>query len=90
MPLNCDLAAARAVAERLRAAIEATAIELADGRVLHVTASFGVATGGGPTIDLARLIHAADVALYRAKEGGRNRVETEEVEPVSDGQDARG
>jgi len=89
MPLNCDRDGARAVAERLRAAIEATAIELADGRVLHVTASFGVATGGGPTIDLARLIHAADVALYRAKEGGRNRVEVEEVEPVSDGQDTR-
>jgi diguanylate cyclase (GGDEF)-like protein len=40
----------------------------------HVTSSFGVAALG-PTQDDTALIAAADAALYRAKEAGRNRVE---------------
>jgi hypothetical protein len=45
-----------------------------------VTASFGTASGfpsGGESIVLA-----ADAALYRAKENGRNCVMAEEIEPA--------
>ncbi len=61
--------AGRAVAERLRQAINAEAI--AD--VGHVSASFGV-TALRQTDTLAEVIQRADEALYRAKAEGRNRV----------------
>jgi diguanylate cyclase (GGDEF)-like protein len=41
-------------------------------RQLHVTVSIGIADGEG---DPEKVVRAADRALYRAKEGGRNRVE---------------
>ncbi|MBA5637297.1 diguanylate cyclase [Duganella sp. LX20W] len=77
MPGNCDLQGASAVAERMRRAIEAAPLTLSNGHVLHVTASFGVAASEGPHLALDSLFHAADLALYRAKHQGRNRVECE-------------
>jgi diguanylate cyclase (GGDEF)-like protein len=58
------------VAERLRVA-------LADARPggLAVTASFGVASAVGAGARFDELFAAADASLYRAKAGGRNRVE---------------
>lgn len=65
------------VAERLRGAIAAEPV-LADGHALNVTASVGVATAeAGASSD--DVVAAADAALYRAKKGGRNRVEAAEV-----------
>jgi two-component system cell cycle response regulator len=63
----------RLVAERLRSAIANVPIQ-AEGRGLNVTASVGVAAGdiGTPCDDV---VSAADAALYRAKNHGRNRVE---------------
>jgi GGDEF domain-containing protein len=43
---------------------------------LSVTASMGVATSAGIDSMAKDVIKAADEALYRAKEGGRNRIET--------------
>ena len=65
-----------AVAERLRARIEDNQLVLPEGRV-RVTASIGVAgtDAGNPHANAADLITLADRALYRAKGGGRNRVE---------------
>lgn len=68
-------AAALAAAERARRAVASTRTPLADGGVLKVTASFGVATyapQSGEPVD--RLLHRADEALYAAKAAGRNRV----------------
>jgi diguanylate cyclase (GGDEF)-like protein len=43
-------------------------------RVLSVTVSIGVAEPSGEGVKPAQVIRAADDALYRAKEAGRNRV----------------
>ncbi|MDQ3037547.1 MAG: GGDEF domain-containing protein [Myxococcota bacterium] len=64
-----------AVAERLRAGVEALRIEVAGAHV-PVTISVGVATQS-PESDHAgveELLAVADAALYRAKASGRNRV----------------
>lgn len=75
MPAHCSLEQACALADRLRQAIERAPLTLAGCQVLHVTASFGVATATGPAAALDHLLHAADLALYNAKRKGRNRVE---------------
>ncbi|UFS69914.1 diguanylate cyclase [Geomonas sp. RF6] len=63
------------VAERLRQAVQAISWP-APMRDLAVTVSLGVATYPSPLVDgVESLFRHADEALYRAKIGGRNRVE---------------
>ncbi|MBV8604414.1 MAG: diguanylate cyclase [Pelomonas sp.] len=73
---GADAAAARAVAEQLRGACEALAIPHPDAPAGGVvTISLGVAAcRPGEHQDVEALIAAADAALYRAKQDGRNRV----------------
>lgn len=66
-----DLAAARGASEKLRQVIEQHRFD----KVGTVTVSFGV-TQFVPQDDLNVLLKRVDDALYRAKENGRNRVET--------------
>ncbi|MCA3415247.1 MAG: PleD family two-component system response regulator [Roseomonas sp.] len=61
------------IAERLRAAIADRPIDLGQAK-LPVTVSIGSALAANMT-DAEALIAAADVAMYRAKSLGRNRVE---------------
>jgi diguanylate cyclase (GGDEF)-like protein len=75
---------AEAIAEKLRAAIEDMVVELGPGRYARITASFGVACTGPTIQDQKLLITLADTALYRAKEGGRNRVEAASIGPAAD------
>ncbi len=68
-----DLDGAHTVAEAIRAAVEKLEVELPGGGVLKVTVSIGVSALEGGATDPASLIDAADVALYEAKRGGKNR-----------------
>ncbi|PWC31111.1 diguanylate cyclase [Azospirillum sp. TSO35-2] len=63
----------RVVAERVRRHLARMPIEAPDG-VFRLTASIGIAGLDGATDTLERAIHRADLALYRAKHMGRNRV----------------
>ena len=72
-----DLAAAVAVAEKVRRAVEAFRFH-ARGKRIPITVSCGVAQlREGDTVDAA--FHRADQALYRAKAEGRNRTVVEEA-----------
>ncbi|MBY5411232.1 PleD family two-component system response regulator [Rhizobium leguminosarum] len=66
---------AATVAERLRAAIESAPFMLKhSGEALNVTASFGIASRIASVLTPAQLMKQADLALYEAKNTGRNRV----------------
>ena len=79
--LPCSLEEGVLVAERAREAFEASDIIVEEGKV-DTTVSIGVA-GGPAGTELEVLLAAADTALYQAKRGGRNRVETAEELPLS-------
>ena len=62
------------MAERIRRTVESYRF-LWDGRAVPVTISLGVATLWGENFrSVDALVRAADDYLYRAKQGGRNRV----------------
>ncbi len=72
---GADLDGAAQFAERVRAGLATRRIPSAPG--LRVTASFGVAEHAGES-NSDQLVAAADSALYRAKRGGKDRVERAE------------
>ncbi|MCV2868791.1 diguanylate cyclase [Defluviimonas sp. WL0002] len=72
---DTPLPAARALAERIRHAIEERPFALTDGRSIGVTLSVGLAigaAGAGPSVDV--LLESADRALFKSKSEGRNQV----------------
>jgi diguanylate cyclase (GGDEF)-like protein len=71
------LAGASTLIERCRAQLAETTVTADNGETVRISASFGLACNQqieGLTADA--MIKASDEALYRAKEGGRNRIET--------------
>lgn len=71
---------AHRLAERLRATLETSTSAIGDdGTTAQITASFGVATFGGKIGTLESLMQRADMALYEAKNSGRNRVNTDDT-----------
>jgi two-component system, cell cycle response regulator len=69
-----DLAQGQVIGERLRRAVEGRQFGY-EGKVIPVTISVGLAGMPDPKIkDAAAFVAAADAALYRSKQGGRNRV----------------
>lgn len=73
---GASVSEAALVAERARAHIDALRLNHPEAELGHVSISLGVAAlipAPGDSPD--SLLHSADQALYRAKGGGRNRVE---------------
>jgi diguanylate cyclase (GGDEF)-like protein len=80
--LPCSIDEAVVAAERVRTVFANAGVKV-DETPLATSVSIGVA-GGPAGTDLNALLASADTALYRAKRGGRNRVEiAAEEEPVS-------
>jgi len=73
---NSGFSSTARIAERIRSTLEQ--YELAEG--LRITASFGFAVCQS-TDTWDSWLDRADKALYRAKSAGRNRVETESLQP---------
>ncbi len=71
---NCDEECASGIAERLRDLVSEEPLVTPEGS-FKVTMSLGVAAVNGGGHDADSITRAADQALYRAKELGRNRVE---------------
>lgn len=69
---DAALAAAAAVAERMRLRVESLEVQVA-GQLVRVSASFGIAQQISGEANSA-VLERADAALYRAKSEGRNRV----------------
>lgn len=61
------------IAEKLRKQVSETEFRVRDDQVIDITVSVGVALHDGHP-DHARILRAADDALYRAKNSGRNSV----------------
>jgi diguanylate cyclase (GGDEF)-like protein len=70
---DTPLTGASKVAETLRSQIDNLAIPW-NGNIVRVTASLGLCMALPGELDTLALIGRADVALYRAKAEGRNRV----------------
>jgi diguanylate cyclase (GGDEF)-like protein len=71
---NTKLDEGKALAERLRKAIAASAVAAA-GKEIAITASFGVAAFEASMANVEALVEAADQHLYIAKKNGRNQVQ---------------
>jgi diguanylate cyclase (GGDEF)-like protein len=71
---NATDAAAAAMAERIRADLEAKPFMTPSG-IMRATVSAGIAVSSEERESLQAVLDRADVALYQAKESGRNRVQ---------------
>lgn len=70
---GCGMAETWELAERVRSHVAGCSI-MAGGSSVQVSLSLGVATGQ-TAAEMEKLLHAADSAMYQAKNAGRNRVE---------------
>jgi diguanylate cyclase (GGDEF)-like protein len=70
---NCGPHETWELAERVRNHVAGCNI-MVGGSAVQVSLSLGITTGEAAT-DVEKLLHAADTALYQAKNAGRNRVE---------------
>jgi diguanylate cyclase (GGDEF)-like protein len=73
------------LADRVKSAVETTAFPLVPPGV--ITVSLGVATYPQNGITAGELLEAADIALYAAKQSGKNRVRSAGVDPEARGRE---
>ena len=74
---GCDARTGKLAAERVREAIRKETVPFGQ-ELIPITCSIGVAAlGNGDALTASEVVALADQALYRAKRGGRNRVEVE-------------
>jgi diguanylate cyclase (GGDEF)-like protein/PAS domain S-box-containing protein len=71
---NTDALNASIAAGKLRRAIEDQPCSINGGRAVCVTVSIGVASANNREVGFEMILKNADVALYRAKNKGRNKV----------------
>jgi diguanylate cyclase (GGDEF)-like protein len=81
---GCGMTETWELAERVRSHVAGCSI-MAGGSSVHVSLSLGVATGQ-IAAEMEKLLHAADSAMYQAKNAGRNRVEPSLGRAASAGQ----
>jgi diguanylate cyclase (GGDEF)-like protein len=70
---GADAKRASEIVERLRQSLSDAPVALPDAGQLSITASFGLCLVAA-NVPLKKTIEFADAALYKAKEGGRNRL----------------
>jgi diguanylate cyclase (GGDEF)-like protein len=71
---NTDITTALSIAERLRAAVEASESTIAGSGIVKTSVSIGVAGYSASRYSLTIMLGAADKAMYEAKRSGRNQV----------------
>ena len=77
---NTDSDSGRVLADRVRRAVAATPVEIGNDRLVKITASIGIASVAPESRESElkilgeALLARADVALYRAKRAGRDRI----------------
>lgn len=71
---DCSLVEARDIAERIRSGVEQHPFCLQSGEEINITISIGVSSYPYTTLDVEKLVEQSDMALYKAKREGRNRV----------------
>ncbi len=72
--LDCSLKKAVLIGERIRSGVEHNGFTLSSGMKIKVTVSIGVSSFPETTKNVDNLLDQADLALYKAKQGGRNRL----------------
>ena len=76
-----DIAIGRVLLERLRAAVEAMAVDVGEGVTVSLTLSIGIASLD-KGITPGRLMAQADAAMYQSKHAGRNRITCHAAPPA--------
>ena len=77
---------ALAVAERIRERVARHRFLAAEGLDIHLTASIGVATFPDMASTPDELVQAADAAMYRVKDCGKNGIQSAAPGPMTQGQ----
>ena len=85
-----DLGSAVLAARKIRSALRNEIFTATDGTPLRVTASFGISRGSRGEGAWPRLVQLADMALYRAKTDGRNRIRFERRNAFDGGAQTQG
>lgn len=71
---SCSCEQGEEIANRIRDTLASSRIILESGKIVKVSASFGLACSSISGYELPHLLSVADGALYRAKNGGRNQL----------------